>query len=320
MTMLLTRTEIEPLLHLPSLLPPLRAAFASYSLERSVPALRVRSSLPGQETASAMLIFPGLVPTIPAYTVKVHAKYPGLQPALKGVLLLHDLENGSLLAIMDSTAITAVRTGLAGALAADVLARPGAESAAIIGAGVQGRLQLRCLTLVRSLKRAWVYDTIKRNTESFAADMEVELGIPVMIASSPEEAAREADIVVTSTWASQPFLFAGMVQPGTHITTLGPDEPGKVEVAADLLRSGLFVCDDRELALTMGAVGNVGLGRESIHAELGEIIAGQRVGRSSPEQITIFGGVGLAFQDLVACWHVYQAAQQHTHLSLDFLS
>lgn len=149
MTMLLMRSEIEPLLSLPALLPHLRQAFQSYSLERSIPAQRVRSALPTQGMASATILFPGVLPGIPAYTVKVHAKHPGQQRAIQGVLLLHELATGALLAVMNSTAITAVRTGLAGALAADVLARPDATRVAIIGAGVQVTLQLRCLALVR---------------------------------------------------------------------------------------------------------------------------------------------------------------------------
>ncbi len=320
MTILLTRPDVEPLLHMPALLPQLRQAFRSYSLERSIPAQRVRSALPGGEHASsATLLFPGLLPAIPAYTVKVHAKFPDQQPAIQGVLLLHDLTTGQLLAIMDSTAITAVRTGLAGALAADVLARPDASRVAIIGAGVQGQLQLRCLALVRKLSQVWVYDVMSEKAKAFAEQMQTELNIPVLTAPSLIEAVKQAEIIVTVTWSRAPFLFAHMVQPGTHITTLGPDEPGKCEVAADLIRQGLFVCDDRNLALTMGAPGGVGLGSEVVHAELGEILGVVRPGRTSDDQITIYGGVGLAFQDLVACWHVYQQAkQQGEQRTIDF--
>jgi ornithine cyclodeaminase len=95
------------------------------------------------------VLFPGLSDGIPAYTVKVHAKFPASSPAIQGLINLHDLWTGELLAVMDSTLITSVRTGLAGAVAADALARQDAEAVAIIGAGIQGHLQLRHLTLVR---------------------------------------------------------------------------------------------------------------------------------------------------------------------------
>lgn len=171
-TILLTRSEVEPLLHLPALLPQMRQAFQAYSLTRSIAAQRVRSPLPGHSASTAMLLFPGLLPDIPAYTVKVHAKFPTRRPAITGVLLLHELQTGDLLALMDSTTITAVRTGLAGAVAADVLARPNASRVALIGAGVQGRWQLRALSLVRQLSQVLIYDIVAERAETFACAME----------------------------------------------------------------------------------------------------------------------------------------------------
>jgi ornithine cyclodeaminase len=93
------------------------------------------------------------------------------------------------------------------------------------------------------------------------------------------------------------------------VTTVGPDEPGKCEVGAAVLRDALVVCDDRELAVGMGAVGGAGLGPDVIAAELGDVLGGTHPGRTSDEQITVYGGVGLAFQDLAAAWQVYRAAR-----------
>jgi ornithine cyclodeaminase len=101
-----------------------------------------------------------------------------------------------------------------------------------------------------------------------------------------------------------------MLRPGAHVTTLGPDEPGKAELAAEVLRSALFVCDDRALAVEMGALGGVGLGPSAVGAELGEVLGGTHPGRIAPEQITVFGGVGLVFQDAVAAWAVYREARR----------
>jgi ornithine cyclodeaminase len=244
-TLLLSRSDVGRLLDPAALVPAMRDAFRAYSMERKVPQRRVRSSLPGGE-GRAMVLLPGLVPGIPAYTVKVHAKFPALDPAIRGILHLHDLETGDLLAVMDSGHLTAVRTGVAGAVAADVLARDHSESAAIVGAGAQGEAQLRCLALVRPLRRARAHDTSRRRAEAFAKRMREELGVPVEAAGDVEEAVEEADIVVAATWSREPFLFAGMVKAGAHVTTLGPDEPGKVEVDKSLLEEALFVCDDRE--------------------------------------------------------------------------
>ena len=125
-----------------------------------------------------------------------------------------------------------------------------------------------------------------------------------------EEALDSADLAVTATWAREPFLFKRHLRPGMHITTLGADQPGKCEVAADALQVAFVVVDDRRLAGEMGAVRGVGLDTEVIHAELGEVLAGKRSGRTDDAQITVFASVGLAFQDLAAGWLVYTLARQ----------
>lgn len=257
-----------------------------------------------------MVLLPGAVTGLPAYTVKVHAKVPGGAPAIQGVIVLHELATGHPVAVLESTLLTALRTGLAGALGADALARPDASRAAIVGAGAQGVLQLEALTLVRRIEHVWAFDTVPGRAAAFAAREGTRLGLRVEAAASLEQALEGADVVVTSTWAREPFLLRGMVEPGTHVTTLGPDQPGKCEVDAGLLREALVVVDDRDLAFSMGAVGGAGLDRDAIHADLGEVLAGQHPGRTSPEQITVLGAVGLPWQDLVAVWHVYRKARE----------
>src|SRR5215831_6375599 len=158
-----------------ALVQPLSSAFVAYSARANERARRVRSGLPGPGTAT--VLFPGVAPGIPAYTVKVHAKFPDQQPAIRGVLCLHAMDTGELLAVMDSTHITSVRTGLAGALAAHTLARPDADTAAVVGAGVQGVQQLRALAALRTMRLARSYDTAAGRAESFAHAMTAELGI-----------------------------------------------------------------------------------------------------------------------------------------------
>ncbi|NVJ21401.1 MULTISPECIES: ornithine cyclodeaminase family protein [Myxococcus] len=306
-TLLLTRSDVSRNLQALTLLEDLREAFRTDALARTVAPQRVRAPLHAEGTALAML--PGCLPGIPAYTVKVHAKFPARTPAIQGVVHLNDLVTGELLAVMDSGHLTAVRTGVMGALAADVLAREDASRVAIIGAGAQAVMQLKSLRLVRSLSHVRVHDTDPTRAFAFATRMYQELNLPVRPADSVAEAVEDADIVIAATWSRQPFLHAGMVRPGTHITTLGADEPGKAEVSAELLRQARFICDHRGLSVASGAVGNVGLGEDAIHAELGEVLAGLKPGRTSPDEVTVFGAVGLPFQDLAAAWHVFQAAQ-----------
>jgi ornithine cyclodeaminase/alanine dehydrogenase-like protein (mu-crystallin family) len=190
-----------------------------------------------------------------------------------------------------------------------VLARPEARCAAIIGAGVQARLQLAALRMVRQITSVHIFDSSSEAAQRFAVDPAC-VGLSPIVAKSVDTALSGAHIAVTSTWARQPFLFRRHLHPGLHITTLGPDQPGKCEVAAEALTATLVVVDDRKLALEMGAVGGAGLTAAAIHAELGEIIAGLKPGRETPEQITVFGSVGLAFQDLAAGWLAYNTARE----------
>ena len=150
---------------------------------------------------------------------------------------------------------------------------------------------------IRDRSQAFVYDADFERAAVLATRMYQELSLPVRPAGSVEEAVEGADIVIMSGVGGQAALPAELVRPGVHLTALGPDEQEKVELSPELIARTTFVCDSR------------GLAEASIHAELGEIIAGMRQGRTSPEQSTLFCTVGLPFQDLAAAWHVYQAAQ-----------
>jgi len=132
---------------------------------------------------------------------------------------------------------------------------------------------------------------------------------------------KPSDIVVTATWAEEPSLFRRHLRPGMHITTLGPDQPGKCEIAADALLAACVVVDDRALAIAMGAVGGAGLTADAIHTELGEVLVGARSGRCDDQEVMVFGSVGLAFQGLAAGWLAYcRAKELGVGRSLDFLS
>ena len=208
-TLILTRSEVANLLEPRSLLRALRDAFIAQSTGESIAAMRIPVSLPAGEVgagASGMLVAPGLVPGIPAYSVKVHAKFPGQDPAIRGVLVLHDLASGAPLALMESSHLTALRTALAGALGAEALSVPGARTVAIIGAGAQGRSQLAALRLVRRIEVVRVFDTDARAVERCVSDSGWS-GLTVAITASLEEALDGVDAIVTATWAREPFLF-----------------------------------------------------------------------------------------------------------------
>jgi len=307
-TLLLRRSDVHRLLDAADVLPRLREGFIAYSRGILGRAQRVRSNVPGPGTAT--VLFPGSVPGSPLYTVKVHAKFPAQVPAIRGVLCLHSSETGELVAIMDSTQLTGIRTGLSGALAAHVLARPDALCVAVIGCGQQGRYLLSALSTLRAISAVQAYDVVDEVKSKYCYEMSQKLQLSVEPADSPAQALRRADIVLVATWARTPFITSGMLHPGTHVTTLGADEPAKAEVSREVIESSAFFCDDRVLASEMGALGGVGLPVSAVAAELGEVLAGDHPGRSSSEEVTIYGGVGLAFQDAVCASAIYAAALQ----------
>jgi ornithine cyclodeaminase/alanine dehydrogenase-like protein (mu-crystallin family) len=300
---------VRALLDRRELLEPLRHAMSAYSQQSSVPARRAHSPIPARAAHSVMIVFPGVVPGIPAYTVKINAKLPDSTPSVRGLISLHDIDSGQLLAVMDSIAITAIRTALVGALAAQALARAEIETVAVIGAGTQGREQLRALRLVRNFRVVRVHDIRPERASALVNEMRDELGAALTVSRSVENAVADADVVIAATWAKIPFLTSDMIAPGTHITAVGADEPGKAELDKELLSRSKFVCDDPDLAVEMGALAGVGLGREAIYASLGEILSGARPGRANEREITVFGSVGLPCQDLPAAWMAYQKAQ-----------
>ena len=318
--LLLNASDIEGYIDERELLEALRRALCAYATSQQARGRRAYSAIPGATPHSVMVVFPGLVPGIPAYTVKVNAKLPRSIPSVRGLISLHDLDTGTLLAVMDSIAITRIRTALVGALAAEVLARSRIERVAVIGAGVQGRAQLRALRLVREFRRVRVYDSIAARAAALAAELEPELGADFSVAPSVGEAVAGADVVITATWATSPIVRSEMIAPGTHITAIGADEPGKAELDAELIRRAVFICDDEELAVEMGALAGVRLGRDAVHATLGDVLAGNASGRTRDDQVTIFGSVGLPCQDLPAAWMAYNRARVTQRTVFDFHS
>ncbi|MER6244503.1 ornithine cyclodeaminase family protein [Streptomyces griseorubiginosus] len=293
MTLLLTRGDLEAVLEPTACLEALRHGF---STAERVPnaGQRVRTDLPFPGTATALI--PGLLPGVPAYTVKVNAKFPGARPALRGVICLHSGTDGELLALLDSATVTAWRTGLAAALGTDLLAGRG-EAVGVVGAGAQAELMVRGLAALRPRGDLVVHDTSADRAAEFAA----RHGGRVL--SSAAEVARVADIVLAATWSREPLLHLDDTGPGRHFTSLGVDEPGKAELAPDLLDAALLVVDDRELAAGVGVL------REA-DATLGEVVRGEHPGRTTDTDLTVYAPVGMPWQDLALAWTAYERAER----------
>ncbi|MFD9001464.1 ornithine cyclodeaminase family protein [Streptomyces sp. NPDC059582] len=315
MTRLLTRSDLQSVLEPAPCIAALRDGFRT-SDASPVAGQRVRTDLPFPGTATALI--PGLLPGIEAYTVKVNAKFPGARPALRGVICLHSGHDGELLALIDSATVTAWRTGLAAALGTHLLAGPDTKEGAVlgvIGAGAQAELMVRGLTALRRQSEIVVHDVDPERANAFASRHGGRL------LTSATEVASAADIVLLATWSRSPLLHLADTRPGQHITSLGSDEPGKQELAADLLESALLVVDDRHLAATTGALAATGLAASAAEATLGEVLRGDHPGRTSATARSVYAPVGLPWQDLALAWIAYQQAeQQDIGQKIDLLS
>jgi alanine dehydrogenase len=213
-------------------------------------------------------------------------------PTVTGVVLVSDAENGELRAVLDAGSVTALRTGAAAVLAAETLGRRGARSAAVVGAGVNGKAAARTFLARGQCVSIWDID------EARARDAATELGADV---AASLEAALAADLVVTVTPGHEVLLAEGSLQRGQHVSLMGADGPGKAEMAtAEIERSRVF-CDDWEQASHGGELAHAveaGALHEADVTPLGAVLAGTATGRRDDDEITIFDSTGLAIQDL----------------------
>jgi ornithine cyclodeaminase/alanine dehydrogenase-like protein (mu-crystallin family) len=251
------------------------------------------------------------------FAAKTNANFPdnprrhGL-PTIQGTVMLADADTGRSLAIMDSASVTAVRTGAATAVAAKFLARTGAETATIVGCGAQAATQLAALAAVLPLRRAWAIDTDHPRAEAFAARASADLGFRVETAKDLRAAVRASDVCVTCTPSRHAFLGVADVVRGTFVAAVGADNHGKQELEPELVASATLVVDVLEQCAEIGelqhALAAGLLTREDVHAELADVVAGRRPGRTRDDEITIFDSSGTALQDVAAAVAVYEKA------------
>lgn len=247
------------------------------------------------------------VPGLDGFAVKISPGFfdnpkIGL-PSTAGLMVLLSSNTGLLQALLlDNGYLTNVRTAAAGAVAAKHLARENASVATVFGAGIQARLQLQALALVRPIREAriWARDFSKAKT--FAQQLSANLSFPVIAHAEPEEAVAAAHIIVTTTPATQPILSAGWLEPGQHVTAVGSDAEHKNEIdPAALVRADLYVADRLSQTRALGelhhAIAAGAITADAIFPELGEIITGPKTGRVSETQITIADLTGTGIQD-----------------------
>jgi len=224
-------------------------------------------------------------------------------PVGSGIVLVFDAVTGFPQAVLfDNGYLTDVRTGAAGALAADLLARREVDRVGIIGVGTQARYQFAALLGVRKPERAIAFGRSEAKATDFAQEMEKLHGIRVLLAKTVEQAVRGSDVVITVTPSREPLVRAEWVLPGTHITAVGADGPDKQELDVEVLKKADKVVADRlDQCVRLGEIHHAieaGVLRpEDVYAELGEIAAGLKRGRTSDQEITVADLTGVGVQD-----------------------
>ena len=247
------------------------------------------------------------------FVAKANANFPsnpkthGL-PTIQGVIILFNAATGELLAIIDSIEITALRTGAATAVAARNLARPDSHVVTICGCGRQGVVQLQSLLHVLPIKLVYAYDLDSAAAQRFAKNG----GLDVRATADLSEAVRNSDVVVTCTPARKFFIRAPDVRRGTFIAAVGADNENKQEIDPRLFIKNKVVVDSLGQCLKIGdlhhAVAEGFASAQSVHAELGDVVAGKATGRTSKEEITLFDSTGIAVEDAAAAALVYEKA------------
>jgi alanine dehydrogenase len=253
----------------------------------------------------------------PYFAAKINANFSenpltsGL-PTIQGVLVLFDASNGRPLAVMDSMAITTLRTAAASAVAANYLARREARTATFVGCGAQARAHVAAISAVRELRRAFVFDLDAVKATTFAREMRTLHAFEIIVATDLGRATRGSDIVVTTTSAKSAFLGRDHLSSGAFVAAVGADNEHKQEIKVDLLRASVIIADELEQCATIGdlhhALDARAVTRSDVRATLDEVVAGVKPGRISEDEIIIFDSTGMAIEDVAAASIVFERA------------
>ena len=316
-TLLLTRQDVARLLSIEECIAAVERVFKLHGEAKTAP-----PGILGVHAADGGFhIKAGLLDLDRSYfAAKINANFPENPkrldlPTIQGLVVLCDGQYGSPLAVMDSIEITIQRTGAATAVAAKYLAKADSKTITICGCGNQGTVSVRALANVFSLDKVFAYDVNFAQAQRFANELSNELGIEVAAVEDFENAVGQSEIVVTCTPSKEPLLEKRFIRPGTFIAAVGADSEEKHELEVALLAENKVVVDVLDQCASIGelhhALQNELMTPEDVYAELGEIIAGVKAGRTSSDEIIIFDSTGMGLQDVITATITYEKAVQN---------
>ncbi|GAA0287024.1 ornithine cyclodeaminase family protein [Halobacterium noricense] len=228
---------------------------------------------------------------------------------------LFDADTGEPLAIVDGARMNPFKTGAAGAVGVDALAREDASTLAVVGSGAQARGQLRATATVRDFDEVRVFSPTEANREAFAAEMDDDLAVSVEAVSSSTAAVEGADVVVTATNASEPVFDSADLADGAHVTAMGQYNPEKHELDAETIERAVYVPDLRDRVTQdagsfIHALEEGDVTEDHVHAELGDVVAGNAPGRVSDDDVTVFDSGGTGIETAAAAYMLYERASE----------
>lgn len=235
--------------------------------------------------------------------------------AHQGAVLLFSAETGELLAMMNASAITAIRTASVSGVATDLLARADACHLAMLGSGVQARSHLVAMSEVRLIKRCRIASRHFEHAQNFAEEMRSDFSFALEPVETVEEALDGADLIVSATTTDEPIVRREWISAGAHLNLVGSSIPNAREVDSETMAAVSLFVDRRESTINEAgdyllAAREGVIGPNHIRAEVGEVLKGDRPGRTSPEEITCFKSLGLAIEDLFAAEYLYRKARE----------
>ena len=318
--LVLSRSEVEELLDLDALVDALGPAMADLSAGRASVPDRIGARV--AEHDGLLAVMPGYVPSSGVLLAKLVSLFPRnagtALPTHQAVIVTFDPETGEPVAMLDGTAITAARTGACSALSTRLLARQDATVLAILGTGVQARSHAMAMCRVRPIRLVRIAGRDPDAAATLAAELSGRLGAEVQAVPSYRDAIDGADIVSACTHADEPVVRREWLSAGVHVTSVGYNGAGR-EVDDATVADALVCVESRRAALApfpagtedlLGPIRRGVITAEHVHAELGELVAGTRPGRTAADQITLYKSVGVAVQDAAAAALVLARARE----------
>lgn len=311
-TRILSGADVRSAIDMPAAIEAMRDAFAALAEGRATVPLRL-----ALETGHGVSLFmPAHLTDPERVAAKVVSVNPGNAevglPAIHAVILALDPRTGRLLALMEGTWLTALRTGAVGGLAADLLARRDASTVALFGAGVQARTQLEAVRCVRDIREVRVVSRRGASADALVGELE---GLQASRVDDADEAVAGADIVIAATSSPTPVFDGSRIEPGTHVTGVGSYTTEMREVDTELVLRARVIVDQREAVLAeagdiAGPIADGVVDESVMAAELGDVVLGRAPGRTSDDEVTFFKSVGNAVQDVAVAARVLEAADR----------